>query len=189
MVNFFKDLISLFREYPGFFWTIISAVVLFIFTLGKLWERLYHVGKEVDKIHDDIGTVKKETNSINTNVTRLISILQGKGIIDSNMYFQVSSPMQLTNAGKKMLEECGFFSYFEKYKDILLKEIKKKKPKTKYDIEQIAKDVIYNADMTVDEFVPIKEYAFQHGSDLSNMLIAFSLYLRDYAIEEILENK
>lgn len=167
-------------KYLSFF--IGSGVLIFvarlIFTSGKYCKTIDALEKENTEINRKIDTLILSFN-------RLISKLEGvknlSGLDD--IYFKTSSPKNLTEVGIKMLNESGLKDFIDANKDELIKKVESNKPQTNYDIEQSAINAMLPlaGDTRLNK---IKEYVFQNGKDLTMMLIASGIYLRDLIISK-----
>ena len=100
-----------------------------------------------------------------------------------NQIYEKKSPLQLTLLGKELIEKSGFKEIFEQTKNdlsnMLEKKINDKKLKTKYDIQEEARDLMDSL-VEYPSFSSIKKYAFDNGQDMAQILRAGSILLRDY---------
>lgn len=132
---------------------------------------------------DKIDYLYKEFPKFKTALIRLLNALGQKEILGDLV--SADSPLHLTPAGEQMLEESGFYKFFETNRDYLIGEVKKLKPKVKFDIEEAAKKVMFELPKDLPEFGLIKEYAYEKGCQISGLLFAYSIYLRDEVIKEL----
>lgn len=93
------------------------------------------------------------------------------------------SPISLTEKGKLVLFESKGHDFVEKNKKALLDEIKSKKPKTAYDVQTYSEEVI-NEQIDLEDFNPIKNYAFKEGIELGIIIKIMGIYLRDFALSD-----
>lgn len=96
-----------------------------------------------------------------------------------------TSPVVLTEYGKKLVEESGFSRILNENRNLILGWIKEKNPKTQYDAQEISREVLLaHKDDVV--FAPLKEYAYKHGeTSLEQILRAGSIVVRDEIIKEL----
>jgi len=94
------------------------------------------------------------------------------------------SPIQLTDVGKKYLDEVGFIEIFEDNQQDFFDFIDAEKPTTKYDIEVSAtKSFLVLFDRSY--FRPIKDFLYTHPQDnLQAMSKIGGVYIRDAYLEE-----
>ena len=91
------------------------------------------------------------------------------------------SPVSLTNAGEKMLEESGGKKYLEINKDELIKEFSDMK--NAFDIQEKAKEIIRQK-IKESDFEEIKEYLFKEGKGVDDIELVMGLCLRDIVLEK-----
>ena len=98
---------------------------------------------------------------------------------------RTTSPVVLTDYGKKLVAESGFNQIFNENRELILGWIKEKNPKTQYDVQEISRDALLgHKDEAV--FAPLKEYAYKHGeTSLEQILRAGSIIVRDEVIKEL----
>jgi len=132
---------------------------------------------------DKIDFLYKEFPKFKTALVRLLGALGQKEILGDLV--SAGSPLHLTPAGEQMLKESGFYKFFETNRDYLVGEVKKFNPKTRFDVEESAKKVMVELPEDRPDFEPIKEYAYKKGRQISGMLFAYAIYLRDQVIEEL----
>ena len=82
-----------------------------------------------------------------------------------------------------MLDESGLKNTIDTRLDYFKKKIESKRPPTNYDKEQLCYEILL-LEKNQEYMNPAKEYAFNKGIDLLNMLFAASIYLRDLLIKE-----
>ncbi len=97
----------------------------------------------------------------------------------------VSSPLGLTEYGKKLVRESGFNQIFENNKDRILGWAKEHKPETKYDAQEVSREVLL--EHKEDEiFKPLKVYAFEHWETYPEQILrAGAVVVRDEVIKEL----
>ena len=90
------------------------------------------------------------------------------------------SPMSLTDAGKKMLEDSGGKNYIHSHKEVLFDEFSD--ADTAFDIQERAKSVIRER-LDHSDFKEIKEYLYKEGKSVDDIVLVMGLYLRDEALK------
>ena len=98
---------------------------------------------------------------------------------------QATSPLNLTEYGKQLVEESGFTKTLQDNKNLILDWIKEKSPKTQYDAQEISREVLLaHKDNVV--FEPLKEYTYKHGeTSLEQILRAGSIVICNEIIKEL----
>lgn len=97
---------------------------------------------------------------------------------------QSKSPLSLTDKGILVLNESGGRDYIDNNKDTFIQEISSKHPKSSYDIQEFSK-VVLEEHKDDEKFIKIKDYAFKKGILLDFIIMALSIYLRDFALEKL----
>jgi len=85
--------------------------------------------------------------------------------------------------GKAMLDDSSLKSFIDDNKDELIKSVESRKPQTNYDAEAASRSVMISlsGDPRLNK---VKDYAFQNGKDLTMMLMAAGIYLRDLVLSK-----
>ncbi|OGI86001.1 hypothetical protein A3A05_02730 [Candidatus Nomurabacteria bacterium RIFCSPLOWO2_01_FULL_41_12] len=164
---------------------VISALTAFIVSSMKIGE----YKNKVDTLETTIGKdehagMRKTMGDCKTEVDKLLEFkTSATKFIDSNIY-KNNSPLDLTDFGKKLVKDSGFETIFETTKDDLAdKLLKEKNPKTKYDTQEMARALLDEL-TEYPAFQPIKKYAFEHGNDVTQILRAGAILLRDYYLKK-----
>jgi len=189
---------------------IISVFTCFIY-IGRKFERLDRLEDEYKKINEEISEIGEKINKLfqsmsamDEKVNRLdkdMPVMDGKinklfqdmsaveefktntqKFIDSKIY-KAGSPLVLTDYGKKLIKDSGFESIFEREKDELVLKLEQKRPKTKYDVQEKARELM-NELTEYPAFQVIKAFAFENGHDYNQILRAGAIPLRDYFLEK-----
>jgi len=171
---------------------IVIAVVAFfsaIYALGRFLWRLIekHFEREstlktlvfdFKQFRDEIKLSLDEIKSTLKEHESKLSVLMQRKIADSH------SPLELNDEGKRMLEASGGQVYVDENKDALVSEIKNKKPKGHYDIQEFSRQVIgyHKHDFA---FNAIKENCYQNGFSVEEAILCMGIYLSKAAIQEI----
>lgn len=111
---------------------------------------------------------------------RLINI-EGKG----NNAFQSSSPVSLTEKGKRIVEETGLKPFIDEHKDEFIQRCaKEKNVATAYDVQEAAFD-FFNEYRFDPEFEnKIKEFAYREGVSMDVVRRVAGIYFRDEFLKD-----
>ena len=155
-------------------------------TLLALLGGLVFLGRkleQIDKSAESIETIETQINEFSKTLAKLEEFkISTQKFIDNKIY-QSQSPLSLTEFGEKLIKDSGFRRIFDKEKDVLVAELEKKQPKTKYDVQEKARELMNE----LQEYLPfqaIKKYAFEHGQDYGQILRAGAIPLRDYFLKK-----
>ena len=96
---------------------------------------------------------------------------------------QSHSPLALTDKGKRLVKKSGFMDIFEKIKDNLTEDLEKEAPKTQYEVQEKAR-IVMSRLFDDERFKEVEEWAYENGEDLSQILRAGAIPLRDYYFEK-----
>lgn len=128
------------------------------------------------------GHHKDNQNSMNEFRTAIATLnefkTQTQKYIDKNIY-KSSSPLSLTDLGKELIKESGLEKILETEKNTLISLLNKMNPKTKYDVQEMARSLMDNL-KEYPAFEPVKTYAFNTGKDFGQILRAGAIPLRDF---------
>lgn len=168
------------------YWYIVLAFITAIFYAGTYVAKINLLYKKSFNIDNNLNEIKNDIKSINGYFRSLESLLLNQGVL-KNGFYGSSSPISLKEKGIKALKESKFINIFNENKEALfnlLKEkIEKNPTKTKYDLQVIAIEIM--RDLQNDKMIiPVKNYVYEKGLDLNEILIAMGLYLRDKFLEE-----
>lgn len=124
-------------------------------------------------------------------ITPAIVEIQGK-FTDAghNILFPLTvtpgSPLKVTEYGKKLLDESGFYAILKKHKKELVNSVKLKDPKTNYDIQQCSTALIQDLlDRDSDIVRPLKDYAYNNGLSVKLIVPPAGIALRDEVMKEL----
>lgn len=154
---------------------IVSAIVTlltFFFTFGQYKQKVDSNQKLVEKISDKIS-------ELSDRISRL------EGGIDRDRapseYIKKQSPLGLTDKGKSLLLDSHGKDYIDTNKDMPIKAIKSKNPKTAYDVQELAREIIKNHSNN-DDFNLVKDFIYKQGLSLDTVIDVMGIYLRDIAL-------
>ena len=131
-------------SFPNWFYGILTIGFLaFVFYLGFRYFQIREICKNYSK---DIPKIQR-------SLTRISEILLQKNMTTHDVYTISNSPIQLTNDGKKAIEESKFNLFYEKNKYELIERVKKKNPKNLADLEEACKSVMLSIKRTYFKLV------------------------------------
>lgn len=93
------------------------------------------------------------------NFDLLITHLKATRLLDQG--FLTRSPIELSDVGKSILLATGGKDYVDRNVDILVAEIEKKAFKSPLDVQHYCHRLMFNGSYA-DEFMPVKDYVFNH---------------------------
>lgn len=104
-------------------------------------------------------------------------------------YVQAHSPKSLTENGKTLLAESGIKEFVDNDFTHLLALVQEKLAMkgddySAYDVQEAALDIVREQSNKKD-FIPVKDYAFSKGIDLSNIQLVGGIHLRDKCLETL----
>ncbi len=156
----------------------IVTIMIIALSLGKYKEKIDRHDKELDKLNDKLN------DKINEIIQRLAIIEGGLERDRANIYIKSKSPLSLTEKGKALLLDSNGKDYIDSKKSEFIEELKLKKPKTAYDVQELSRKIIEQRTSN-DEFNQIKEYAFKQGLKLDIIVDVLAIYLRDLMLLEL----
>jgi len=160
---------------------ICTIIVILLGVIGWfLKDKLGEMIKTDKRLEDKVDSIDSKVGKIDGRVANI----EGRMGIG---YATSSSPIRLTPKGEGLLSESRAKEIVDKEdnkKKILDKILSEPKPTNAYDAQEKVKQVINEmADDPI--FIPIKNYAFQKGTDLDIILNIISIYFRDFALEKL----
>jgi len=156
-----------------------SVAISFIVVLLKFAK----YQERVDTLKENVSELGKKNELLRSDVDGLKEFkINAQKFIDQKLY-TANSPLQLSPFGQKIVQESGFCEIFEKTKEGLVKKLQEKAPKTQYDVQEQARELMDSLG-DYSEFQSIKPYAFKNGIDFLQILRAGSILLRDYYLSK-----
>lgn len=156
---------------------ILIYLITLAFTSGKYC-------KTIDHIETSQKDISKKLDALINSFNCLVTELRSKKLIENVCtLFASASPKALTDKGREVLDNSGLKKFVEDNVDELKKRILDKNLKTSYDIDVESERLLlsFSEDSRLN---PVKEYAFKTGLDLTLMLMAAGIYLRDIILKE-----
>ncbi len=121
--------------------------------------------------HEDVfHGIKEELIAIRTYLT-----IKDPKVADA--FSQKKSPRELNEAGMQLYSDINGKSFLDKNKDILIKDICNKNPKTALDVEEAALEILYSH-IDDDMFIDLKNWVY----DCANRKIMVDGVEKDHAI-------
>ena len=156
---------------------IISGLVGFfaaVYKLGKYEEKVNTLESKVKTLETDSKGLSRELAECSTKIDERTQSY-------SATLTKRKSPVTLTDKGEELLKRSGSDKFVLENKDELINKIKEKNPKTAYDIQLFAREIIEGL-QNEDRFNQFKNFVYKEGIDLETIFIVMSIYLRDIAL-------
>lgn len=94
-----------------------------------------------------------------------------------------NSPLKLTLYAQQLFKDIGFDKTFDGIKDELVQKVKQYNPRTKYDVQEFSRYVLYeNRNSPILD--NLKKTVFEKGKNLDEILGGAFIPLRDYYLEK-----
>ncbi|MBQ0081129.1 MAG: hypothetical protein KBS95_06255 [Alistipes sp.] len=146
------------------------------------------IDKKQDKIIDILTKHEDRLGSLESNMTRVITILSIKDISTATAFSLKHSPSQLNEMGVKLFEECGGEKMLADNGDFFIKLMEKDNPETALDVENKAYEVLLsNSYMSI--FNHLKQWVYncpdweidskKYTITMKDVCFVLSLHLRD----------
>ena len=136
---------------------------------------LIYIGKKLQLLQ----SLDTSTEKIKHNITVIGNYLTRHHIKFDPRELRALSPLNLTDVGKKFIEDIGFSNVFEKNKDNFFVFIDGENPKLKYDVEAASIKSIYTLyDQPYMEFLKVFFYN-NPDRNLENTVSTLGVYIRD----------
>lgn len=149
-----------------------NIVVPIVLTLGvNAIVYLLAIGQYKNKV-DDLVEYKKDSTKDLKKISDRLSRLQGG--IDRDREYNLS----LTEKGKALLLDSKGQDLVDENIDKLAKEVDDMRPKTPYDVQEYAKQVLLN-NQNEDWFLPLKDFLYREGLPLETLINVLGIYFRD----------
>lgn len=152
--------------------SIVGGIITYASTMSAMKQRII-------SLEDDMKDSKSQTRDLRDRTIKCETILNERGPV-----VQSHSPLSLTERGKRLLEESGGKTYIDSKKDELIGAITQKQPKSAYDVQELANQVVRDR-TNLEDFVPLKNYLFAQGEPLDNLVAVMGIELRDIALPKL----
>jgi len=140
----------------------LSIIAILLGTIGYFIKRILD---KTDKIGDDVADIKPKV--------KILWELQFAG---------GKSPLTLNEKGKDILNKSGVKELVDRRLIQLIESIREKNPKNAYQVQEFAKEVMFNIKSNPEILPNLQKGAFDTGVDVDSVLFVGSLYLRDLAL-------
>jgi len=157
---------------PNWFCVVFSiGFIGVIFYLGCRWRTLDDICKEFPKIRRALDLISQKLCDL--------------GHFKEQIYLSSASPLSLTSEGKQMLLDSRFEDFFSANKEQIYASIGKNNPKTPFDVEESAKSTMLFLDIDKTPKIEYaKNFAYQNGKPLADILLVYSIEIRDRYMKE-----
>jgi len=165
------------------FEAIFTVGVSILLSIGSglliFWGKFASAQTEIKNLKEKVSDIEKRLNEACEKLAGEVGRRSQRDRTDELV--KNESPMALTDKGKALLLDSGGENYVQSNKDKLIEAIKTKEPKSAYDVQEFAKQVISEM-ATNNDFIPIKNYLYEQGLDLERATTVLGIYLRDMAL-------
>lgn len=148
----------------------VPAIIGSLIFIGQKLQVLQTLKKEIeDNIRPDLKDVRER-----------FATLEGK----TSELFQARSPINLTEKGKRYLQDSGLRAYIDEHRTELMDECDlNQKMETPYDVQQIAFEFFSEHDFPQNVEDQVKTYAFNHGVSMGALRRTAGIYFRDICLK------
>jgi hypothetical protein len=139
-----------------------------------------HIGRKLQLL----DTLQTTTDKIKHNIKIIADFLIEAPVKFDHTKLQEYSPLNLTEKGRKYLEDIGFIKIFDEHSQDFLNFIDSENPATKYDVE---KGAIKSISVLSEKFYfhLLKIYLFQHPQENMRSISRIAgIYVRDKYLEK-----
>lgn len=135
----------------------------------------------VDDLKKDVGKLEDKMEQMSIKVTQCETKIDERTKSYASTLTEAKSPIGLSEAGENLLKRSGSDAFVLNNQRELVEKIKDKNPKSAYDVQEFAKEVV---ESLADDlrFIPFKNFVFKEGIGLDPIFIVMSIYLRDIAL-------
>jgi len=155
--------------------------------IGRKLQVLDDLKEGLDGLKKDVGRIDDRLEVFSQSATGAIVEIQthltSRGFkINQRVAYTSGSPIHLTDYGETILKESGFFDAMkdENNRQKMTTLVRAKNPKTNYDIQQFAADVVREISENNDPVgIRLKNYAYEKGLPLGLVVNSAGIVLRD----------
>lgn len=159
--------------------SIITVLMAIAGSIGATLLMFARYREKVDNAEKTISSIQNKVDDLKDRVSRIEGSSEAQ-----RQYFQSMSPVSLTEKGKALFLDSGGANYIEEHKSELIEEIRANKPQTAYDVQEFAK-IVLEKQSNKKSFIPLKNFAFKEGKELSLIIQVMAIALRDLALESL----
>lgn len=168
-------------------WAAIGAIAaVFAAIIGALSGFLaatFRLGKYSEKVDGLQERMNKAEAKIEDHATKIVecSTLIDERTTSGSSLIKRKSPISLNEKGETILKNSASDKFVLENKDELVQKIKDKNPKTAYDVQVAAREVVETL-QNEERFAPFKNFVYKEGIPLEHIFIVMGVYLRDIAL-------
>lgn len=156
----------------------ISALVSFI----SIFSMLGKYREKIDSSEKALVAYGQKIDSLSDRISRMEGGVERDRA--NSPYVQRKSPLSLTESGKALLLDSKGNLYVDVNKQELIDAIRSASPKTTYDVQELSRKILESRSND-DSFNEIKNFAFEEGLELRDIIDVMGVYLRDMALPEV----
>lgn len=164
--------------------TFIGILISGISGLAAASWRIGKYQQIVDSLKADVDRQKSQISKLERDLVRCETIIDERTVNSAQKYVKSESPASLTDEGSRLLKVSGAEKFILDNQAELIDKIREKEPKTAYDVQEIARAIV-GSYQNKPQFIPLKNYAFQTGLELSNIILVAGVFLRDLALPQL----
>lgn len=139
--------------------------------VGKLFQRVLHLEEDNKELKRELREVRDKAIACETSLKEREPLTRKR------------SPVSLSDRGTSLLNDSHGRKFVDENFDELYNSVKTKTPKTAYDIQEYAKEIIESL-RNDDRLNPAKDFLFKDGSTLDEWITVTAIYLRDKILEK-----
>ena len=171
---------------------VLSGIIALVVIANLIFTLIRNFGSHKEKSgvnQEKISTLEKQLQSFKEEINKQINkvLMKIEELTEKVIKleaFESKSPLVLSDYGKKLYKESGLMTFFEEIKEELIEELEKKSPKTRYDVQEMARDLMSGL-ATDFRFDFLKKYVYKNSKvDIELLLRICGIPLRDYYLEK-----
>lgn len=163
------------------------AFIKLIYTLGKQQESFSHLKDSVNNLSPVVGRLNscvQEIQSVMKNKYKTLTLL--KEPLD--LYGVANSPIVLRDEYRHFLQESNLASQIEEKKQEIIELVKKKKPATGLDAQEVILDLVIADELEkILDTREFKKLLYQSGKTTKDYYLILAIYLFETIIPEVIK--
>lgn len=163
--------------------TIVALLSIALGGLAGFLAATFKLGQYAQKV-DDLKTrmdiAEGEIKADSKKIVECCTLIDERTTSGSTL-IKRKSPISLTEKGIEILRNSGSDKFVLENQAELVQKIKDKNPKTAYDVQFVAREVVESL-QNDERFIPFKNYVYKEGFPLEHIFIVMGVYLRDVAL-------
>lgn len=160
---------------------VVSIVLGGVAGYGAAAVKIGRYAQMVDDLRDRLDKVEKDVKDISTELTKCSTKIDERTQSSPATLTKRKSPLSLSETGEMLLKASGSDKFVLENQADLVNRIKAKQPKSAYDVQEMAKEVV-NSLENDERILPLKDYAYKEGIELESIFLVMSIFLRDIAL-------